>query len=347
MGIYLKILAFTALIIGFAGFAPKKDACATGTIAQQTCDTQVWRDMTNRARIETEREIMQNQNLIFKSDSILAYTCFDSMAAHIGATAGVLFTHTNYWTPMPIQWGAPYGMDNAVNTVVIAAIRTYFTSNFDHSLLGGRGNIPPLTLGMHEAPTTASRTSTYSCGIMRNVWRTAKCLNFLHTPEFANTDGYYPFIDIQAIDGDPNVDGYQTIVETRRYPANMSCVGGTPLPGSSWDVEYRQARNETAFGSPNNHYEYGTPLNTAFTDVRQRIAPFGTPTASGTASCASAIPTGVSIILSPGTTTTYRDGVCSNPGCIYSRAGGGSCTSTMGATPSTGGGGADSGGAAP
>ncbi len=339
MGIYLKILAFTALVISFAAFAPKDNACATTTIAPQTCDTHVWRDMTNRARIETEREIMQNQNLIFKADSILAYTCFDSMAAHVGATAGRLFTHTSYWSPMPLQWGAPYGMDNAVNTVVIAAIRTYFQSNFDHSLLGGRGNVAPLDLGMHEATTTASQSSAYSCGIMRSVWRTAKCLNFLHTPEFANTDGYYPFINLQGVNGSPNVDGYQTINETRRYPANMSCVGGTPLPGSDWLREYRASRNESSFGSPNQEYDFGQPLNQAFLDVRQRIAPFGTPTASGTASCAADIPTGITVILSPGSTTTHPDGVCSNPGCTYFSAGGGNCASTGGGTPSRGAGG--------
>lgn len=350
MGIYLKILAFSALIVGLSVTAQPKNACASGAaagnatqIAPQTCDTNVWADMTNRARIETEREIMQNQNLIFKPDSVLAYTCFDSLAAHTAARAGVLFTHTTYWNPMPLQWGSQYGMDTAVNNLVIAAMRTYITSNFNHSQLGGRGGAlssggggNAQALAQYPVSVQASQNSQYACGVMGQVWAVAKCLNFLHTAEFANTDGYYPFINLQGFNGSANVDGYEAKTDVRHYPTACS---GQPLLGSDWLRQYRAARNEVDFGNPNQNYQYGEQLNTAFRQVRDRIAPVGTQISGGrTVQCGNtpAIPTGVTVILGPSSTSTqpYPDGVCTNPGCTYSRNN--ACVNSIVSAPSVG-----------
>ena len=317
MGIYLKILAFAALVIGVSALSPSERACAQpagggGTIAEQTCDSDVWKTMASRARIETEREIMQNQNLIFKPDSVLAYTCFDSMAAHAGAQAGVLFTHTNYWNPKPIEWGdnGKYvGMDVAVKKVVIDAMNTYYNSNFSHEMLGGRGR--ELGLERHKVTAQPSSSSQYGCSEMGKVWTQAKCLNFLHTTTFAESDGFYPFINLK---GDEGIEGYEGKNEVRNYPTKC---GGTPITGSTWLLQYRQSRNETAFGSVDKEYDFGSPLNKAFEDVRKLIEP---------GQCGTAIKTGVKVILSPGATQTYDDGVCTNPGCTYTNAG--TCSSS-------------------
>jgi hypothetical protein len=325
MSIYLKILAFTALVIGFAAFGSPERACATqtpppagggaaaaGTIAPQTCDTEVWKTMVARGRIETEREIMQNQNLIFKPDSVLAYTCFDSMAAHAAANAGVLFTHTSYWNPKPIEWGQDgkyRSLDVAVNKTVIDAMKTYYSSNYNHTMLGGRGSDVGLA-DMHQANVQASSSSAYTCNVMGRVWGVAKCLNFIHTTAWAQNDGFYPFITIQPGPGGGSaIASYQDKTDVRKYPTACS---GTPLTGSTWELQYRESRNETDFGSVDRLYQFGTPLNTAFTEVRTRVAP---------GACAAAIPTGVTVILGPGTTSTHPDGVCTNPGCTYQKSG--------------------------
>lgn len=325
MGIYLKILAFGALIAGLSVLAQPTGAWAQtagqtgqggGTqIAPQTCDTNVWQDMAQRARIETEREIMQNQNLIYKPDSVLTYTCFDSLAAHTAAKAGVLFTHTSYWNPMPLQWGTQYGMDTAVNNVVINAMKTYVTGNFNHAYLGGRGSVDGLGLGRNEANAQASSGSSYACSAMGEVWAKAKCINFLHGTEFANSDGYYPFINLKGQNGSPEVDGYETKKDVRKYPTACS---GDPIAGSSWPLAYRDARNESGFGNPNKDYKYGQPLDEAFKEVRKRVAPYGS---EGATSCADPIPTGVTVILGPGSGNSqpYADGVCTNPGCHYTK----------------------------
>jgi hypothetical protein len=289
----------------------------SATIADQTCDSQVWRTMEARARMETEREIMQNQNLIFKPDSILNYVCFDKFAGHASEHVGVLFTHTTYWNGQEIiKWGdqGKYkGMDKAMQAVVIDSMKTYVQSNFNHEYLGGRG--PEIGLsGKPPVSDITGKGGTYGCSEMSKVWAAAKCMNFLHTNNFANNDGFYPFLNLRAQAGGESVAGYETKKDVRKFPT--ACTG-EPFNGTTWMQIYRKSRNENGFGDPNDSYKYGEPNNRIFTKVREKVDP---------GRCANpAIKTGVKIIKSPGSTSTTEDGVCTNPGCTYSN---GSCSSS-------------------
>lgn len=290
-------------------------AGGNGEIAEQTCDTQVWRTMENRARLETEREIMQNQNLIFKADSILNYTCFDSFAAHATANVGVLFTHTTYFTGSEIiPWGNPYGMDYNMNEVIIKSMEPYIETNFDHTYLGGRGQYVGLDYPViNEIPPKGDQ---YQCDVMKEVWKVAKCLNFIHVQDWATTDGYYPFIDLKAIDGE-DVAGYSNdaIHDTRKYPTECT---GEPITGSTWEEMYRLSRNETGFGANDAYYQYGNPMRNTYEAVRLLVEP---------GECGAAIKTGVEVILGPGESASrYPDGVCTNPGCSYRKDG--TCSSS-------------------
>ncbi len=135
-----NILILLALL-GIASFATGDNkACAQSTIAPQTCDAAVWKTMDARARMETEREIMQNQNLIYKADSVLSYTCFDSLVAHASKNVGILFTHTTYFDGKEIiSSTGDDSMDNALQKSVIDVMLEYIPKNFNHSYLGGRG----------------------------------------------------------------------------------------------------------------------------------------------------------------------------------------------------------------
>lgn len=301
---------------------------ANTTIASQTCDTQVWQTMEARARIETEREIMQNQNLIFKPDSILSYMCFDKMAGHAASSVGVLFTHTTYWEGKEIiPWGPKYGMDEAINKVVIDSLKKYQLANFPHAYMGGRG---PEYMGQGNAnPPPAqnvSKSSTYECGEMGKVWAAAKCANFMHTQTLAVNDGFFPYLNLKpGPGGGEPVAGYETKNDVRKYPTACS---GTPITGSTWKDMYHLSRNENNFGTVDLKYQFGTPLKTAFQDVRKKIEPGacgGDP-----------VKTGVTVILGPSSTKTQQDGVCTNPGCTFVASdGGGTC---LQAGSSTGGG---------
>lgn len=295
------------MLLGLSALVPGKDACAQ--IANQTCDAAVWKTMEARARLETEREIMQNQNLIFKADSILNYTCFDSMAGHAATTVGVLFTHTAYFGSQIIPWGAPYGMDEAMNNVVGKSMQQYISDNFQHSYMGGRGNPAPngLGLGAPRAPQIRQGQS-YGCNVMNQVWMAAKCMNFMHTTTFAADDGFYPFVDL----GPGGPDSYQAKADRRAWPT--ACPSASPITGSTWQDTYRDSRNERSFGVEGNLYRYQTINQQVFTQVRERVEP-------GRCTGGVAIRTGVQVILSPGATQTYPDGVCTNPGCTYTQGG--------------------------
>jgi hypothetical protein len=318
MNLKTSILILIALSGLFMLMPSSKDACAQSTIAQQTCDTQVWKTMESRARLETEREIMQNQNLIFKADSILNYTCFDSFAAHAAQNVGVLFTHTTYFNgSQVIAWGSPYGMDFALDRAVIGSMKPYIQTNFNHSYLGGRGQY--VGLSSPVVNNIPSQGAQYQCDVMSEIWKVAKCLNFIHVQPFSTTDGYFPFIDIKGINN-PDVAGYAnaSIGDTRKFPTDCT---GSPILGSDWQTLYRDSRNETGFGANDKFYQYGTPMRNTYQAVRLLVEP---------AQCGSAIPTGVMVILGPGDSAQkYMDGICTNPGCSYLKGSGnnvGTCT---------------------
>jgi hypothetical protein len=316
----VAIFAALILMVSLPSYAGQRDVNipdATGvtggnaggtwnsTIASQTCDTQVWKTMEARARIETEREIMQNQNLIFKPDSILSYICFDKFAGHASENVGVLFTHTNYWQKEIIQWGAPNGMDNAMQKVVIESMKPYISGNFNHAYLGGRGGKIE-NLGKPPETSFSGKGGTYSCGEMAKVWAAAKCLNFMHNDDFAKTDGFHPFVSLKGMNK-PDIAGYDSIKEVRTLP---TACGGNPIHGSTWEQAFRTARNENSFGDPNEQYQFGQPLQKNFKDVRQKIAP------ASEVACGEPVKTGIKVILSPGNSKTHDDGVCTNPGCV-------------------------------
>lgn len=327
------ILKYGIVILGLAGMLAVlplgNQSCAAGVggaggaggaagsgIAPQTCDTEVWKTMEMRAKMETEREIMQNQNLIFKPDSILAYTCFDKFAEHAAKYGGVIFTHTTYWDGKEIiPWGPPDGMDHSMKQVVLKSMDTYMQKNFPYSMLGGRGDDIGGT-GMNAYTTSLKGKGDYSCDRMNNVWKVAKCLNFVHNDKFQDTDGFYPYMDLKGHDGGDDIMGYATIKDTRAYPTELKCESNAPVAKNSWQFAWLKSRNENSFGNMNRFYEFSNPLRKTFEDVRKRLEP----------NDCEALPifTGVTVILSNASGgDEYPDGVCTNPGCVYVKSGSG------------------------
>lgn len=299
----------------------------SGQIAPQTCDTQVWQTMEMRAKMETSREIMQNQNLIFKPDSILAYTCFDSFAAHAAAYVGPLFTHTQYWGELIIGWGSrDPGLDHALQTAVTQSMQTYIQGGFNHSLLGGRGSLLNPALPMHTVTQVPSQGGDYNCQIMSQVWRAAKCMNFIHNGSFEE-DGFFPFKDLQAVNGEA-IQGYQSIGEPRQFPANLACTAGNVVwdQGGTipWETATDTSQNRNPAGEINLLYAYQDPNSDTFTSVQERLDP---------GVCDQpAIMTGVTVVPAPGE-DTWEDGVCTNPGCTFTRNGNCEGGSGAGAAP--------------
>jgi hypothetical protein len=169
-------------------------------LARSPCDPEHWDSLKYRAWTEAEREVMQNQNLIYKPDSVLEYTCFNRFADLLASQAIDLFSETQKWgLILPDD-----SMDKALQSLVGKAVQNWICFNYEnkegyhnngaiatdcpvkngnlrYDLLGGRIS------GLDYEPAEISG-GDYSCMIMENIWLKAKCKNFVDVPD---EDGFF------------------------------------------------------------------------------------------------------------------------------------------------------------
>ncbi len=281
---------------------------AIAQFAATPCDPNYYQSLEARAWLEAQREITQNQNLIFKPDSVLEYTCFDRHLQELADHADEMFSETNRWgptillTPVP----QPIHMDNALTLLVGNAVSTYDASNYGASLLGGRldgtGGWAPAT-----APAAASGTSytpaatitggSYTCDLMQAVWQKAKCMNFIPNGPAADEDGFFTF------------DHYANNPDKRFLPTR--CTG----PGAAlW-----QTNIDTALPPP------GATVPWEFDDVDTYMDHFF-PTVGGCGPPGSLnrVMTGLVVQNTVGMTPPfYFEHACLVPGCHWNPTGAG------------------------
>ncbi|GJL84494.1 MAG: hypothetical protein DHS20C02_02690 [Micavibrio sp.] len=188
MTIYRKKIKNPCLAIVFCVFgigiiaAPHQTNAQVGAaeIAETPCDEVYFDSLEARAWLEAQREITQNQNLIFKADSVLEYTCFDKFANVLAQFAVDMFSENAE------RWGEilpDNSMDVALDLLVGEALIDYISLNFGHDFLGGRLE------GENYEPSSISG-GEYGCTVMNDVWLKAKCMNFI---ENEDEDGFYTF----------------------------------------------------------------------------------------------------------------------------------------------------------
>ena len=114
------------------------------------CDIDLWSKMHARAHIHTHMDSVTVQNLVYKPDSVLEYTCFDRFLDV--ATNSMSYYFTSSYT----------------NTTIRNGVQNYLSNNFGPTFLGGR---------MANPGGTASG-SGYVCDAMSKVWEGWRCLNF-------------------------------------------------------------------------------------------------------------------------------------------------------------------------
>jgi hypothetical protein len=162
---------------------------ATAQFAEDVCDPTIWESLEARAWLEAEREIAQNQNLVFKPDSVLEYSCFHAFLGVTGAAIGPIFTEHQAWGPVHDL----EHLDRALHNLVMQTI-------FEHVFV----NFGPTYLGRRVAEITApwDATGGYHCEAMAFVWEIAKCWNVMTDPQ----DGVYAF------------EHYAAMPDVRRVP---------------------------------------------------------------------------------------------------------------------------------
>ncbi|MCF8495490.1 MAG: hypothetical protein K9G62_02350 [Alphaproteobacteria bacterium] len=204
-----KGAAFLLWVFLFAlGIPSISHAATTLQPADDPCDPDYYDSLEARAWLEAQREITQNQNLIFKPDSVLEYTCFDLFLGELAEHAIDMFSENTRWgTILEAD-----SMDNALESLVGTAFRSYLEDNFENTvddegnaaeydLLGGRLNPGDPTNGSgldytNEADDSGVKWlpsivgADYNCSIMNDVWKEAKCMDFIDVPE---EDGFFTF----------------------------------------------------------------------------------------------------------------------------------------------------------
>lgn len=142
-GIFQTIILTLLLLAGSYGAARAQDPL---------CDATLWTQMTQRATLLGQIETATMENLVYKPDSVLEYTCFNRFVSVS------VYRMPYYMTPYYLT------------DILQAGVTQYLYQNFGHTYLGDRlvasGAATPPPLG------------TYVCDAMTWVWEAAKCMNF-------------------------------------------------------------------------------------------------------------------------------------------------------------------------
>lgn len=298
-GIKIYMLAALAAVLPVSQALVAQAATpAAPAIADSPCDVDYYKSLESRAWLEAQREITQNQNLIYKPDSVLEYTCFDQFA---GVTANMQswqgFSETSRWgaviTPLTTE------VDNAMNGLVGPSLFSYLNINFNNADPNATPPRPDRYMaGRGEAARTLSPTITagaYNCAEMNKVWETAKCSNF----QSLEQDGFFTFE--QHSQGDKRLLPRACTNPNAQWQLHIQASGLKPDTAPAWpfdkvEVYYDKLKPENCSAS--------SPLATGVT------VKTSTPESSG---------------LPP----TWAEKICIIPGCYFDPAAG-QCTATGG-----------------
>lgn len=134
----IRALACAALLSLFVVSAPEGVRAA---VIDKACDPEFMDKLKERAWMEAQREIMNNQQMIAKPDSVLALSCYDSWMSSMTSS----FSKDN---------GS--GLNSTKNQA-----NTYLQSSYNHSLGGGN----------------QGGSNSSNCGNIKSLWESAECKN--------------------------------------------------------------------------------------------------------------------------------------------------------------------------
>ena len=263
--------------------------------AASPCDPEYYESLRSRAWMEAQREITSNQNMIYKPDSVLTYTCFDQFGAEVARDSRTMFSENTRWgTILPAG-----SMGTALQTLVGGALDSYLLLNFNHSTRGGRST---------NVSYTPTRAVPYNCDVMMRVWLEAKCQDFIASAE----DGFFTFGQYAAdyFNGDhrylPTRCG--SIAPRWRLENGSALVDAAPA-GTTGAAAVRCTGINTPAGCTpmtawieDNLVTYNRMLNPAYCTDATIVMP---------------VSTGAIVTRTSGTPTLYIEKICLPPGCHY------------------------------
>lgn len=257
------------------------------------CAVDTWSAMVNQSVLQTRREMVINQTLITKPDSVMAYSCFTEFADRVRMDLGPIFSETKRWVNVEVDlWGrttpvnkelGEYSLDGAIVNAALTPYESWMAANYSYAPLGGtsEGSAPG---GDHADHGHGIDQAYTACGYQAQVWQMAKCKNPDAEPMF------YRFEDLVA--NDP-----------RQFPHQYACN----YTGITQDHINIARGGQTRFDNVDLYYDILLPDADA---------------------CAPPVQTGITVVKTvrdPAQPTArnveYPDAVCLSPGCSYQREG--------------------------
>ena len=210
-----------ALSVIFAGlFVLLSSYHIANAAVPATCDPEYWNAMRGKAWMEAQREVSQNQNLIYKADSVLEYSCFNNFLRALAGNALFLFSENEAIWLIDVARVNPESMDNALNILVANSVNEYIAGSFGHTFLGGRSGEDYEPVGANEAPGYV-----YECGAMQAVWNAARCMNFNQT---ADIDDFFDLTRYNGWDPRSTLPPDFTCAPDPRWEAQQNLANNTP-----------------------------------------------------------------------------------------------------------------------
>lgn len=313
----------------------------TGRAAPHTggmCDGNFMNQIYAKAYMEASREVIINEQLINKPDSVLEYTCFDQFIALNAHNAGMIFSEADTFDSRDVEletadetdsttYSVNYDddhLDTVLDTLLLDTLENYITENFAHTFLGGESTVD------NSMNLTSIGGNSYDCSHMQTVWDLARCRDFGEDDQFFNFETLStedPRILInECSPGNSMASGSgsntpMTITENDRCPA----AGGGPYANTNITNDIIRVANNCDF--------LFVVYDGMLRYFEQVMAPNSTIGAV-TYNCLPPIPTGLTVrirqhtlynysgpapamtTITP-TDTTHDDMFCPNPGCWY------------------------------
>ncbi len=280
---------------------------SAGAMAQTTpCDPEYMDALKARAWMEAQREISQNQQLIFKPDSVLEYSCFGAFlnraASGSGMTNNRLFSAVGVpGVTLPGGFGTN-ATAGALNAMVGAPMASYLGSNFPDSFLDGR-------IATNYTPGAVSPSASYNCTMMQQVWQQARCMNFMNR---ANTDGFFDFN--WYADNDPR----------SQRPPSFQCTGASPtidgLANTTGGAGAFNRAMAVAFNDRQGFFimpDENEPVLDGTRYAQDDIVSHLERILPGACNNSFRVPTGVRVQRPDMSPATYNEFICTQPGCSY------------------------------
>lgn len=278
-----RIFIAVCLALTLTIFPVSATTVTQADLSTRSCNANYYESLKSRATLMTRRTMTQAQNYIYKPDSVLDYSCFNSFMRTAAVENEQIFSESSG------DHCFPSALDCALDEIVMPVVNSYLTNNFNHNFLGGNSGI-----------SRASYSNDLStCTVMKDVWSIAKCVNFMTD---ASRDAFYSFSEYIGR-------------EPRDLPTQCPASAN---PDSRWNDPLQQAynpggsdswltpiRNE-AVNIDQIYEKHADPVSTGIGNV-----------------CGPVIKTGIIIQDDQSTLwrTPKPDGICTNPGCTLDDSG--------------------------